>query len=77
MSNCHCIRGSGIGSAELYADCLVSCAEKKTRSKPKAEPKQKPKPPAKIPAGQKSEMEKITEALERCAKRFGPTACYR
>lgn len=25
----------------------------------------------------KSELERITDALEACAKKFGPTACYR
>lgn len=81
MSDCRCIRGTGIGSAELYYDCKVACIEEKAKEKakpkPKAEPKKKSAPPAKTPAGQKSEMERINEALERCAKLFGPTVCYR
>lgn len=82
--DCRCIRGTGIDSADIYATCRVACLEKKGPSRLRAKPKAEP-------TGQKEKsaierwneflathgMLRMSKALERCAKRFGQTACNR
>lgn len=69
MSNCQCIRGTGIDSADLYYTCKASCTTEKVEEQPSANTPEKPSRFA-------IEMNSVLESLERAAKRFG-AAAYR
>lgn len=72
MSDCRCIQVLGTGSADKYGECPNACHEKKAVPK-----RTEVEAPLRPKRNLGLDTAKLTEALERCAKRFGVTACNR